>query len=501
MSEGHFPSKPEFLRLAKKFNLIPVYREILGDLESPVSAFLKIAGNPYSYLLESVEGGEKMARYSFIGLSASKIFKSEGRKISVSIPGKEAHAFETRTSPIDELEKQLKQYRQAPVQGLPPFSGGAVGYLGYDNVRFIEKIPDKNRAAVKGIPDALFVFTDTLLVFDHSHKKIQVIANVFLDGSESAESAYDRAVEKIDSIGHRLHSAQAPASAPAGPASLNHAPAIGSNFSVSAFEQAVRKAKAYIRKGDIIQVVLSQAFRTPLSRAHAFDVYRSLRSINPSPYMFYLDGGDFQLAGSSPEVHVRCENGRAMLRPIAGTSRRGRTPDEDLRLEKRLLADPKERAEHLMLVDLGRNDLGRVCEYRSVQVREFMVIERYSHVMHIVSNVEATLKKKKTPFDLLKATFPAGTISGAPKVRAMEIIDELENQRRGFYSGVVGYFSFSGNLDTCIAIRTVLVKDRTAYVQAGAGIVADSDPKKEYEETRNKAKAMFKAIERAERGI
>ncbi len=497
MSEAHHPSKKEFLRLSKKYNLIPVYREILGDLETPVSAFLKIADNPYAYLLESVEGGETMARYSFIGVSASLVLKSEGRRITLSTPGKAERSFEAAKGPVDELEKILKGYRQAPVGGLPPFSGGAVGYLGYDNVRFIENIPNKNRVAIQGVPDSIFVFTDLLVAFDHPHKKIQIITNVFLDGSETPDSAYDTAVQKIDGVLRRLHAAPAPAPSVA---ASNGALNINSNFSASAFAKAVQKAKRYIQKGDIIQVVLSQAFRTQVS-VPAFDIYRSLRSVNPSPYMFYFNAGDFQLAGSSPEVHVRCENRKAMLRPIAGTSRRGRNTAEDLRLEKKLLADPKERAEHLMLVDLGRNDLGRVCEYKSVKVEEFMVIERYSHVMHIVSLVEGTLKKQKTPFDLLKATFPAGTISGAPKVRAMEIIDELENQKRGFYSGVVGYFSYSGNLDTCIAIRTVLVKGKTAYVQAGAGIVSDSNPKKEYEETRSKARAMFKAIELAERGM
>ncbi len=494
---AHFPDKKEFLKLARRSNLIPVYREILADLETPVSAFLKLGDRPYSYLLESVEGGERTARYSFLAASPSIVFKSKGRKISLTRGGRE-EKFDTAKDPLDELEKLLKRYRQASVKGLPPFTGGAVGYLGYDTVRFIEKIPDKN-PDVLGIPDALFMFTETLLAFDHARKTIQVICNVDIDNFDSPEAAYTHAVERIDQEIARLRSsgdAKRLSPEPLEAASLK----VESNFKKTGFMVAVRKAKAHIKKGDIIQVVLSQRFRT---RVHAdpFDIYRALRSINPSPYMFYLNCGDFKLAGSSPEIHVRCEDGKASLRPIAGTRPRGKDAAEDARLEKQLLADPKERAEHLMLVDLGRNDLGRVCEYRSVKVSDFMTVERYSHVMHIVSHVEGTMKKGTTPFDLLRATFPAGTISGAPKVRAMEIIDALESEKRGFYSGIVGYFGYSGNLDSCIAIRTALVKDGVAYVQAGAGIVADSNPEKEYQETVSKAKAMMKAIEYAENGV
>jgi len=489
--EHYSPNKKAFLKLARKGNLIPVYREILADLETPVSCFIKIGDKPYSYLLESVEGGEKIARYSFIGGAPSLVFKSKGRQIVISEPGKREHRFETSQNPLHELEKILKRYKQAPVKDLPLFSGGAVGYLGYDTVRFIEKIPDKNKDILK-IPDSLFIFTDTLLIFDHLRKKIKVVSNVCIDNFESAEIAYDHAIQKIDCEVQRLRSVDHGHHAPSMTAA--RAGKTDSNFKKADFEKAILKAKRYIKKGDIIQVVLSQVFRTP-APPNPLDVYRALRSINPSPYMFYLNCDGFQLVGSSPEVHVRCDNHQAMLRPIAGTRRRGRNPQEDAKLEEELLSDPKERAEHLMLVDLGRNDLGRVCDYRSVKVSEFMAIERYSHVMHIVSNVEGRLRKDKTIFDLLRATFPAGTISGAPKVRAMEIIDELENQRRGFYSGIVGYFSYSRNLDSCIAIRTILIKDGTAYVQAGAGIVADSDPKREYQETVNKAKALLKAIE------
>ncbi len=495
--EHTFPSEKEFLKLAKKGNLIPVYREILGDLETPVSCFLKMGDRPYSYLLESVEGGERMARYSFVGGTPSLVFQSKGRKISIRDFAGKLKEYETSKDPFYELEKILLRFRQVPVEGLPPFSGGAVGYLGYDTVRFIEKIPDKNLDTLN-IPDAVFIFTDTLLAFDHIGKKIKVIANVFLEDFKDPKEAYRHALEKIEREIAQLKSAGAGRSASKASGGKK-ALSVSSNFTEASFKKAVIKAKHYIRIGDIIQAVLSQRFRVKID-SEPFNIYRALRSVNPSPYMFYLNFGDYRLIGSSPEIHVRCENGKASLRPIAGTRQRGKNKAEDLKLEKELLADPKERAEHLMLVDLGRNDLGRVCEYKSVSVPEFMTVECYSHVMHIVSHVEGRLKKDKTLFDLLRATFPAGTISGAPKVRAMEIIDELETERRAFYSGIVGYFSYSGNLDSCITIRTILTKNGTAYAQAGAGIVADSDPKKEFQETINKSKALMKAIQLAESG-
>lgn len=483
------------MRLARRYNLIPVTREVQADLETPASCFLKLADPVHSFLLESVEGGEKIARYSFIGLSPSWTFESKGRLIKLCKAGAKPKTFYTKADPLAELEKLMKSFRQAPMDGLPPFSGGAVGYMGYDVVRFFERLPDKNKD-VYAIPDSFFMLTDSLLAFDHVQKTIKVVCNVPLESGVSASLAYERAEAKIESIIQALQM-------PTPRAKLLSAGSEGStvetrsNFTKPAFCAAVARAKEYIRKGDIFQVVLSQAFRADV-RSDAFDIYRALRSINPSPYMFYLDAGPFQLVGSSPEVHVRCENGKATLRPIAGTRARGASASKDRALEKELLADAKERAEHLMLVDLGRNDLGRVCQFKSIRVPEFMTIERYSHVMHIASLIEGMLQKGKTPFDLLRATFPAGTVSGAPKVRAMEIIDELEKSRRGFYSGIVGYFSYSGNLDSCIAIRTVLVKDKTATVQAGAGVVADSRPENEFQETLNKAKGMLKAIRIAE---
>ncbi len=495
MSSVH-PSKPEFLRLSKKANLVPVYREILADVDTPVSSFLKLGDLPYSYLLESVEGGEKIARYSFIGVSPSLIFKTKGKKVSIIETGKGEHTFETSHDLLFELEKILKHYHQAKVKGLPPFSGGAVGYMGYDTVRFFETIPNKNKDAMD-LPESLFVFADTVFVFDHLNKNIKVVTNVRIDRFPNAEKAYDYALQTIEDAVKRLRSLPVTRygsnDASKGPLKIE------SNFTKAAFEKAVQKAKQYIKKGDIFQLVLSQAFKTKITKT-PFQIYRALRSINPSPYMFYLNMKDFHLVGASPEVHVRYEDGQAILRPIAGTRRRGESEAQDKRLEKELLSDPKECAEHLMLVDLGRNDLGRVCDFKSVKVTDFMVIERYSHVMHIVSNVIGKLSKGKTLFDLLRATFPAGTVSGAPKVRAMEIIDELENQRRGVYAGVVGYFSYSGNLDSCIAIRTIVVKNDMAVVQAGAGIVADSVPANEFDETVNKARALMKALEYAERG-
>ncbi len=498
--ENYTPNKAQFLKLAKKGNLIPVYREILADLETPVSCFLKIGDSPYSYLLESVEQGSAISRYSFIASNPSLVLKSRGKTISMVRPGKSEESFETKSDPFAELEKILKKYKYVNIEGLPPFSGGAVGYIGYDMIRFIENIPNKNKDGLN-IPDSFFMFTDTIYIFDHFNKKIKVLSNVCLDDFKSPELAYDQAIQKIEAGIKKLRSTAIPE--PHRPSKNPKPLKMESNFTKPAFEKAVKVAKEHITAGDIFQVVLSQRFKLPI-RCGAFDIYRALRSINPSPYMFYLNchdfGDTFQLVGSSPEVHVRCESRKASLRPIAGTRPRGKNLAADKRLEKDLLADPKEKAEHLMLVDLGRNDLGRVCDYSTVKVPEFMTIERYSHVMHIVSLVEGELQKDKTVFDLLRATFPAGTISGAPKVRAMEIIDALESQKRSFYSGVVGYFSYSGNLDSCITIRTALVKDGAVYAQAGAGIVTDSKPAKEYEETLNKAKGIFKAVEMAESG-
>lgn len=491
----YYPDKKEFIELAKEGNLIPVYREVLADFETPLSCYMRIDTGDYSFLLESVEGGEKLARYSFLGSSPSMVFSSKGNKVSVR-EGKITKSF-TAKDPIAELKKILQAYKIIAVKGLPRFSGGLVGFFGYDMVRFMERIPDKNPDDLK-VADSVFMLTDTILIFDHVDHKIKIVSNAHV--TKDAAAAYDEAVRKIDKIIEELKKCPSRTPLPKPLKRKTQELRMKSNFTAKAFEEAVVKAKAYIRKGDIIQVVLSQRLEMPI-RAHPFQVYRALRSVNPSPYMYYLKLGDFSLVGSSPEIMVRCEDGLVEVRPIAGTRPRGASKEEDERLMDELLADPKECAEHIMLVDLGRNDIGRVADYSTVKVSELMSIEKYSHVMHIVSDVSGRLRKGKDIFDVVRATFPAGTVTGAPKVRAMEIVDELENRRRSTYAGCVGYLSFSGNLDSCITIRTILIKDNIAYIQAGAGIVADSVPEKEYQETLNKAKALIKAIEMAEGGL
>lgn len=491
----YYPDREEFIRLSKRGNLIPVFREILTDFETPLSAFRKIDKSDYSFLLESVEGAERLARYSMLGSDPSVIFSSKGNKITIK-EGKSLKSFTTDDDPIEELKKILNRYRFVNVKALPRFCGGLVGFFGYDTVRFIEDLPAKNPDDLK-LPDSVFMLTDTLLIFDHVDHKIKVISNVHVTGK--AGESYDKAVRKIDLIIEHLKG-PLPKGAHKAVIKKTRTPLLKSNFTKKEFEDIVQKAKGYIRKGDIIQTVLSQRLNVAIS-CHPFQIYRALRSINPSPYMYYLKLGGFFIVGSSPEIMVRCENGLVEVRPIAGTRPRGGSEKEDERLTKDLLKDPKERAEHIMLVDLGRNDIGRVCEFKSVKVSELMTIEKYSHVMHIVSDVSGKLKEGKDMFDVMRATFPAGTVTGAPKVRAMEIIEELENLRRGPYAGSIGYFSFSGNLDTCITIRTIVVKDKTAYIQAGAGIVADSRPEREYEETLNKAKALLRAIEMAQKGL
>ncbi len=493
------PTKARFVELAREATLIPVYKEFIADIDTPVSALLKLGEAPYRYLLESVEGGDRMGRYSFVGNSAALLFRSRGDEVEIGRPdGDGGFTFTSQRvdDPLNELRQILSEYVPADVPGLPRFYGGAVGYLSYDMIRFVERIPDNNPDELD-VPESYFIVSDNVLIFDHAQRKLKVVVNAYVNGSDPSE-VYDRAVAKIDDITRRL-AREIPVQALHG---LVETPApdvssITSNFCREDFETAVSRCQEYIRSGDIFQGVLSQRFSAPMS-ADPIDLYRILRTVNPSPYMYYLQFSDLAVVGSSPEVMVRAENGVAHLRPIAGTRPRGASDAEDKALADELLHDEKERAEHVMLVDLGRNDLGRVCEYGSVRVDELMVIERYSHVMHIVSNVVGRLAEGKDPFDLLRATFPAGTVSGAPKIRAMEIIDELEPTRRGPYAGAIGYFGFSGNMDSCITIRTVLVKDGVAHVQAGAGIVADSVPANEYEETVNKAKAMLKAIAMAE---
>jgi anthranilate synthase component 1 len=490
----YHPDFASFKALSSKGNLIPVYREILADLDTPVSAFKKIDDGRYGFLLESIEGGEKWGRFTFLGSSPAVVLRGKGNWVEI-VEGGEVRRVEVG-DPLNYLRDYMARYTPVEVPGIPRFFGGAVGYLGYDAVRHFEELPDQNPRAIDAY-DSYFIITDTMLIFDSLSQKIKVVSNAHLDGSSTPEAAYAEAQAKIDGLIARLKAplAVAPAQAPA-----SRRVELTSNVKREEFESWVTRAKEYVRSGDIIQVVLSQRFSGELT-VDPFDIYRVLRTLNPSPYMFFLRLDETVVVGASPEVMVRKEGDRVELRPIAGTRPRGATQVADEALAQELLADPKERAEHVMLVDLGRNDLGRVCKVGSVQVSELMVIERYSHVMHIVSNVQGELAPGQDAFDVVRATFPAGTLSGAPKVRAMEIIEELEGVRREVYGGAVGYFSFSGNMDMAIAIRTLVVKDGKVHLQAGAGIVADSDPAAEYTETVNKAKAVVKAIELAERGL
>ncbi|HEY3298003.1 MAG TPA: anthranilate synthase component I [Armatimonadota bacterium] len=492
----YYPSKEEFIRRAQTGNLVPVYREILADMETPVSAYRKIARGKYSFLLESVEGGERLARYSFVGTDPFMVFKSKGRDVQIVERSRaDRIRLEDGQDPLHILKSLLARYTYVDDPDLPRFCGGAVGYIGYDTVRFFEELPESTTDDLD-VPDSYFVFTDIIVVFDHLKHRMKIVCNPEV-GSDPG-TTYDLALEKIDEIVDRLRKTTLPPDMHEGcPAQITK-PA--SNMTRPEFEQMITKAKEYISAGDVIQVVLSQRLSFPL-KANPFDVYRALRSLNPSPYMYYLAYDELKLIGSSPEILVTEDRGVVTTRPIAGTRPRGKTEEEDLALEKELLADEKERAEHIQLVDLGRNDLGRVSKYGTVTVDELMVIERYSHVMHIVSNVKGELAEGKDQFDVLRAAFPAGTLSGAPKIRAMEIIEELEPTRRGTYGGAIGYFGFSGNMDTCITIRTMLVKDDRAYIQTGAGIVADSDPATEFEETMNKAGALIKAVELAAEGL
>lgn len=486
------PDLQEFMSLSKRGNLIPVYKEILADMDTPVTASLKMGGSP-SFLFESVVGGEKWARYSFAGARPSRQIKAWGGKIEIRDRSGVIETFET-VDPIGALKKELSRFQPVEIEGLPRFYGGLVGYIGYDMVRFFERVPDLGKKGL-GLPDMFFMLTDSVLIFDSLRQKIKVVSNAHINGDP--ENAYREAVEKIEELISKLKQPlrKKRVKDKMGSKDMSFVSSFGEK---ERFEEAVLRAKEYVMAGDVVQVVLSQRFDTE-TRIRPFDIYRALRVINPSPYMYYLDSGDAKLIGSSPEILVRLEGDRITLRPIAGTRRRGKTEAEDRTLEDELEKDPKEIAEHIMLVDLGRNDVGRVAKTGSVNVTELMTVERYSHVMHLVSNVEGVLEDGLDAFDVLKACFPAGTVTGAPKVRAMEIIEELEPVKRGPYAGAVGYFSYSGNMDTCITIRTIIMKGRKVYVQAGAGIVADSDPEREYKETVNKAMGMMKSLELAGR--
>jgi len=498
------PSLDEFLKLAAGGNLVPVTRQLLADVETPLSAYRKIRGQGESFLFESVEGGEHLGRYSFVGCNPRAVVRQTGALVEVIENGRVVERVAVTpgesgagTAPdgLAVVERLMARFRPVAVPGLPRFTGGAVGFLGYEFIHDIEPVVPRPPRDDLGTPVMYFLIADQLLIFDRVAQTLTVLVNAVVDEAPSPAEAYENAVGEIERLVALLEQPieHNPVTLPAEPPPLP----FESNVTPETFSANVLRAKEFITAGDIIQVVGSQRFSVPV-KASPVDVYRAARSTNPSPYMFLLELDGFALVGASPEIHVRCEDRLVELRPIAGTRRRGATPAEDQALEAELLADPKERAEHVMLVDLGRNDLGRVCDYGSVRVKDLMVIERYSHVMHIVSQVEGKLSADRSPYDLMRATFPAGTLSGAPKIRAMQIISALEQTARGPYGGCVGYFSFNGNLDCCITIRTALLKAGRAYVQAGGGWVNDSTPEAEFQETVNKAKAMLKAVALAE---
>jgi len=495
----YYPGLEEFTELARHAKLVPVYRQLIGDTLTPVSAFCKVQEGDWAFLFESVVGGERVGRYSFLGAGPFLQFQAFGRRIelrSSAGPSTKPLVQELdHPDPLRWLEEMLAEYRAPAVAGLPRFCGGAVGYAGYDAVRYVENLPHPPPDD-RHLPDLCFGFYDRMVIFDHLNKTVAAVAHAHVDPNDPVQS-YREACARVDRLVERLQQGVADLQltdiAPIGETRL----AYRSNFEPAAFEDAVRKCKEYIKAGDIFQVVLSQRLETE-TRARPFDIYRTLRVVNPSPFLLYLKAGPLCLVGSSPEIMVRVEGEHVTIRPLAGTRPRGRTEEEDKRLAAELVADPKERAEHIMLVDLGRNDIGRIADYGSVQLSDVMTVERYSHVMHLCSTVTGRLQPGKNAFDALRACLPAGTLSGAPKVRAMQIIDELEPQRRGPYGGAVGYIDFSGNMDTCIALRTLVLKGQTAYLQAGAGIVADSIPEKEREETLNKARGLLRALEMAE---
>jgi len=493
----HRPSFEDFAARAGSAACVPVYRQLTGDGLTPVSAFERIERSAPSFLFESVVGGEKVGRYSFLGSEPFLRFEAWGRKVVVTDPERPGDAIRGEfDDPLAELQKLVERYRAAHVPGLPRFTGGAVGYAAYDSVRYTEDLPNVPNDD-RGLPDLSFAFFDRMVLFDHIRKTILVVAQAHLEPGGDPKEAYRLACERVDELVDRLRTPTTELPLvdidTEGPVTLQPR----STFTREAYEDVVRRCQEYIKAGDIFQVVPSQRFELK-TKARPFNIYRVLRVVNPSPFLFYLTFDDFQLIGSSPEILVRVEEGMVTIRPLAGTRRRGKDEAEDQALAEELLADPKERAEHIMLVDLGRNDVGRVAEYDSVTISDVMKVERYSHVMHITSNVTGKLREGMTAFDALRAGLPAGTVSGAPKVRAMEIIDEVEPTKRGPYAGAVGYIDFTGNMDTCIALRTLVIQGETAYVQAGGGVVFDSVPAHEYEETVNKARGSLKAVEIAE---
>ncbi|HSR62725.1 MAG TPA: anthranilate synthase component I [Gammaproteobacteria bacterium] len=488
-------SKKQFERLAAdNYNRIPVMREVLADLETPLSAYMKLADSPCSYLFESVHGGEKWGRYSIIGLSSTTVFRVQGRKLTLEHEGRIIEERET-DDPLQEIENFRLEFRVPEIEGVPRFAGGLVGYFGYDTIQYIEpRLAESHKPDSLNCPDILLMVSDRLIVFDNLSGKLYII----IQANPEFPDAWENACTELDELTGKLATEHIQQPVVAG-RSVNEEDFI-SDFNRDRFERAVDTIKQYIIDGDVMQVVLSQRLSIPFT-APPINLYRALRCLNPSPYMFYMHLGDFHIVGSSPEILVRLEEGVVTVRPIAGTRPRGKNDKQDRKLEQELLADPKELAEHLMLIDLGRNDVGRVAKTGSVTLTDKMIIERYSHVMHIVSNIIGELQDDKSAMDVLRATFPAGTVSGAPKVRAMEIIDELEPVKRGVYAGAVGYLSWDGNMDTAIAIRTAVIRNQALHIQVGAGIVADSVPEREWEETMNKGRAIFRAVSMAENGL
>ena len=494
------PSFAEFENLAQTSSVVPVYRQLVGDTLTPVTAFYKLPPSDWAFLFESVVGGERVGRYSFLGSDPFFLFEAYGQTVRVQDlrAGQTEPTESQHAAPMKLLEETLTAYRAPHVPGLPRFCGGAVGYAGYDTVRYVEHLPDAPEDD-RQLPDLCFALYDRMVIFDHINKTIAVVAHGHV-GGKNLKGSYEDACRRVDELVEILNQNRPDLPlvdiAPVGQANIP----FESNFTREEFEAAVEKCREYIRAGDIFQVVLSQRL-TAQTRAKPFDIYRTLRVVNPSPFLFYVKAKTHSLVGSSPEIMVRVENDLVTIRPLAGTRKRGQSEEEDLALAADLLADPKERAEHIMLVDLGRNDVGRIARFNTVKISDVMTVERYSHVMHISSNVTGRMKEGCSSFDALSSCLPAGTLSGAPKVRAMEIIDELEPHRRGPYGGAVGYIDFSGNMDTCIALRTLVLIDDRVYLQAGAGIVYDSVPSAEYEETINKAMGLLKALEIAEKQI
>ncbi len=489
------PDRDTFRRLAQEGNIVTVHTELMADFETPVSLYSKLNRNGPAFLFESVEGGENVYRYTFLGCRPRRIFRVEDRNATVTESDGTTRSIPAPEDPLCLIEEEMSGYRPVQQTELPPFTGGAVGFLGYEYVHHLEPVAPKQPANdATGAPPLFFMLIDSVLVFDRVRQTLRLCVNAHIRNGDT-DGAYDAALNEIENLRALVAKPGGVAPAPlAEPESIQVPPG---NFSRPDFENLVERAKEYIRAGDIIQVVLSQRFEQDFAPA-PLDLYRALRTVNPSPYMFLLETADFAVVGASPEVHVKLTGEKVEIRPIAGTRPRGRNAAEDAKTELELLADDKEKAEHLMLVDLARNDIGRVCRYGSVNVPHYMFVEHYSHVMHIVSQVEGRIAEGKNAFDLMRATFPAGTLSGAPKVRAMQIISEMEPDRRGIYGGALGYFSYHGNLDSCIAIRTAFLKDKRIFVQSGAGLVADSVPSREFQETVDKAKGMLKAIRIAE---